>query len=109
MTACHACWSLRGRQQKAKVAAMDATDMQHAYVCMCVVHSGAVCDAVACGHRYGRYTCNGIHYLNDVLLRCGQAVYLKLALINHSCRPNCFVTFESGTLQGLWLRPCASH
>jgi len=78
--------------------------------CACVWYvPGAVCDAVACGHRYGRYTCNGIHYLNDVLLRCGQAVYLKLALINHSCRPNCFVTFESGTLQGLWMRLCASH
>ena len=52
--------------------------------------------AAGLGDVFGRYCINAFSTFTELMEACGMAVYLGLALVNHSCEPNCWTFFEHG-------------
>jgi hypothetical protein len=56
----------------------------------------AALTAEGLGDIFGRYCTNAFSTYTELMEACALAVYLGLALVNHSCEPNCWTYFEHG-------------
>ncbi len=54
-----------------------------------------------------KYTCNAFHTCGPRLEQIGLALYLATSLLNHSCRPNCWVRFDGRVANLIALRAIA--